>query len=199
MGDSEGIVVSLATGEPVPASVPLLERLAAQLEDRSWFSSLGLPPTESEQADLRTYLVGLGLKEIAPVWLGDLAAAAEIVKRPDWHRHWGAAERTAVEALTHKCNAAIGERRATGLLNQVMKAASEAVIGPAAVAASRAGIADQALNRAMAGAAIQSAYEMALVIGADVDSKTHPLAAKARLFNAGHWPLAAVGDSFYVI
>jgi len=55
------------------------------------------------------------------------------------------------------------------------------------------------LNRALAGAAIQAAFERALVaIAAAGAARDHPLAAKYRLFAGGRWPLAVVAGSFHI-
>jgi hypothetical protein len=69
------------------------------------------------------------------------------------------------------------------------------VHGAAAVAASRSGVADEALIRAAAGAATQGAYHAALVLAAGGDEH-HPFAIKFRLFEAGRWPLGIVGATF---
>lgn len=201
----DATVLSFATGEPVKPEAAAIERFVASLADGSWFSSLGLPPTSGEVADAEAYLAGLGMGALAVTWISDVERASRLAQDDGWSRAWWQAEEQAIGALTAKLDAALGKTEATALLNQVMGQASNAVMGPAAVAMSRVGIADQGLNRALAGAATQAAYGMALAVGVNAganasrDLSDDPLAAKYRLFAAGHWPLVVIEGEFYVL
>lgn len=189
----------LTTGSPAAPFVPLsaLDGLEASFGQQAWFSTLGEEPTEAERADARLYLTGLGLGAIEIVWVADLAAARDSARRSDWDRAWAEAEQAATAALAASVDAGIGKGRATDRLNRLMSNLSSIVTGPAATAAARFGLADPGLNRAMAGAAIQAAFERALVTAADA-GRDHPLAAKYRLFAGGRWPLAVAEGSFHI-
>lgn len=192
-------VVSIATGQPVRAEEAAVERFLAGLGDVSWFSALGLPPTEDERGDAGAYLAGLGLEALEVDWIDDIARARDLSQEKNWSRAWWQAEERSIAALTAGLEEAIGKPEATALLNRAMSAASTVVMGPAAVATARLGVADQGLNRAMAGAATQAVYAMALLVATQAEPRAHPLAAKYRLFTAGHWPLVVVEGRFYVI
>jgi hypothetical protein len=84
-------------------------------------------------------------------------------------------------------------------LTHVTNAASRVVLEAAADAAEHAGIADEGLIRAAAGAATQGCYQAALVLAAEAeDQEQHPFALKYRLFESGRWPLGVVGASYYL-
>jgi hypothetical protein len=187
---------SEATAGPF-AALSALDRLEASFSQQAWFSTAGEPATEAEQADARLYLDGLGLAGFDIRWVTDLGEARDIARRPDWDRDWAAAEQSAVAGLTDMIDAQLGPGRATDRLNRLMSNLSILVTGPAATAAARFGLADPGLNRAMAGAAIQAAFERALAAAAEA-GRDHPLSAKYRLFAGGRWPLAAAGGSFHI-
>jgi hypothetical protein len=71
------------------------------------------------------------------------------------------------------------------------------LLGAAAVAAARAGMADPSVTRVAAGAASQACDQAALALAAGADGH-HPFAAKYRLFLAGRWPLGVVGSRGFV-
>lgn len=205
-------VLSFSTGRPVTPEEAAIDRFLAGLDDASWFSSLGMPPTDDERHDAATYLGGLGLEALETAWIADLDEARRLTQDGGWSRAWWQAEERAIDALTGKLERALGKAAATEILNKVMSAASKVVMGPAAVATSRLGVADQGLNRAMAGAATQAVYGMALVVGTGTgtgtgtdpkdkptETRTNPLAAKFRLFAAGHWPLVVLAGRFSVL
>ena len=180
------------------AALSALDALETSFGQQAWFSVLGEEPTESERTDTHLYLDGLGLEAVEIQWVTDLAAARAIARRPDWDRAWAEAEQAASAALTAAVDAEVGRGRATDRLNRLMSNLSTIVTGPAATAATRFGLADPGLNRAMAGAAIQAAFERGLVTLSGAD-RNHPLAAKYRLIAGGRWPLAVAQGSFHIL
>ena len=192
-------VLSFATGKPVSQEEAAIDRFLAGLGDASWFSALGMPPTDDEAGEAALYLTGLGLEALEAVWIEELDQARRLTQDDGWSRAWWQAEERAVEALTGALDRTLGKAASTAMLNRAMSDASKVVIGPAAVATARLGVADQGLNRAMAGAATQAAYGMALIAGTGSDPRTHPLAAKYRLFAAGHWPLVVLEGRFFLL
>jgi hypothetical protein len=170
---------------------------AGEIRRASWFAGCGEPLTAGDLDDASAYLAALGLApcETAPVasWT-DVAAITQL---PDWSRVWWEAEEGERTRLFDLARAAQRECPLLAALTAVTQTASDVVIGAAAVAAARAGVADEALHRVAAGAATQACYQAALAIAADA-GEAHGFAAKFRLFAAGRWPLGIVGDRFFV-
>jgi hypothetical protein len=127
--------------------------------------------------------------------VADWEEAEAAIRNPGWNSDWWEAEEQLRAGLIADAMEQISEDELLVALTAVTSAASEVVHGAAAVAAARAGVADQALIRAAAGAATQGAYQAALVLAAGADDM-HPFALKYRLFEAGHWPLGIVGSTF---
>ena len=175
-----------------------LGRFSAGLAGHPWFSVLGEPPAAAEEADARACVDGMAAGEFGIAWVGDLDAAAALLQRADHSPAWTAAESEEVHRLTRLAEAAFGEAETTDRLNRVMHRASDAAIGPAAVACARAGLASEALPRVAAGSAAQAAHGMALVVAAKAGDR-HPFAARFRLFAGGRWPLGAAGGRFHLL
>ena len=162
----------------------------------SWFAALGEPLTEGERAEARSYVAEiLGRSEVAIAGVADWLAAQVIIKRHDGHAWWDA-EMLAQREARQRAESAHGKEGVLAALDPVVEAAA-ALNGPAALAASRAGITDQALIRVAAGAAAQACHQAALAIAAGAGAD-HPFAIKYRLFAGGRWPLGFDGDRFVV-
>ena len=133
------------------------------------------------------------------VSLADWPQAARTAQSPDWsHEWWNREEEERQRLLTLAASPA--ERSAVlSLLSEATAAASAIVHGAAAIAAARAGVADQSLIRVAAGAATQAAYQAALAELALAEaSREHAFIIKFRLYQAGRWPLGIVGDRFHL-
>lgn len=174
-----------------------IDRFAGSIGGEAWFAASGEPATDAEARAARRYLEGLGLGTLSLRWLKSLDEASAIIRDPAWSRSWADAEQEAVAALTRELDAQLGHDTATERLNRLMSDAGTTVFGFAAAAAARAGIADQGLIRAMAGAASQACFEMALASA--LDRASHPAADKYRLFTGGRWPLVVIGDVFHIL
>lgn len=175
-----------------------LDRFAARLTGHPWFSVLGEPPAEAEETDARALVDGMEAGDFSVAWAGDLNAAAALLQRADHSRAWMGAEAAELDRLTRLAEAELGDAVTTDRLNRVMHRASDAAIGPAAVACARAGIASEALPRVAAGSAAQAAHGMALVTAAGAGDR-HAFAARFRLFASGRWPLGAAGGRFHLL
>jgi hypothetical protein len=191
-------LIRRATGESaerMDALAPLRD-FARALSHASWFAACGEALSESERADARSYLAALGQSacEISgvPTW-SDAAATAQ---RPDWSRDWWDAEARAQQELQRRAAARFGEAPLLAALTAVTEAA-DALHGKAALAMSRAGIADPVLTRVAAGSAAQACHQAALALAASA-GPDHLLSIKYRLFAAGRWPLGIVGGCFFV-
>jgi len=173
-----------------------IDIFAARIAGESWFSGTGLPPTEAEAADARAYLAAGSGRDAALVWVGSWAEAERTTRAPEGLAWWDAED--AVRAgLLEALGAFAGTPGYLAAMNRVMTTATDTVLGAAAVAAAREGVADQALIRVAAGAATQACYQAALA-GAAGGGGDHPFAAKYRLFAGGRWPLGVVGGAFYL-
>jgi hypothetical protein len=169
----------------------------AELAALPWFSSLGQPSSEAETAEARAYLGGLDPATPGAIhWVSDWAEAERIVRDPAGAGWWGA------EARLHRASlAALGPIAETpafvAALNEAVHAVSDVVMGAAALAAARAGLAEQAVIRVAAGAAGETAEQVmvARLAGAAPD---HPFEIKLRLYAGGRWPLGVTGDALAV-
>jgi hypothetical protein len=154
----------------------------------AWFSTLGAPLGEGEEADIRAYVDGLGLASKLPTLVvQSWAQAGELIRHPAgaW---WQAeeAERARLEA---------GLRLAPA--DRQWLALTDTLHGAAAVAAARGGGADPGLIRAAAGAATYAAYQHRLAVAAGA-AAAHPFMRKHALFAGGRWPLGLYGDRFAI-
>ncbi len=173
-----------------------LTAFAREIPRGSWFAALGEPLTEGERAEARNYVAELlGRDDIVIAGASDWLAAEAILKR-DYDHAWWDAEMRAQNAARQRAETAHGKEGLLAALDRVVEAAA-ALNGPAALAASRAGITDQALIRVAAGAAAQVCHQAALAIAAGAGNE-HPFAVKYRLFAGGRWPLGFDGDRFIV-
>jgi len=169
---------------------------ADRLAHVSWFAAVGEPLSEAERDDAAGYLAGLDYKRVAVMAVAGWAPAATLTRdvRAD---EWWQREEAARRALLDRVAGALGEARAVTALTRVTDKASEIVLGAAAIATTRALVADPYLARVAAGAATQAAYQGALALLAEAGDD-HPFAAKFRLFTAGRWPLGVIDGSFYL-
>ncbi|WP_119420794.1 hypothetical protein [Desertibaculum subflavum] len=187
-------------GEEEAAEHPRLQlvlRFAAYVRRVSWFASLGDPLSPSEIADAEAYCAELGFPHAAVVPVESWEDAEAAIRNPDWNSEWWEAEEALRANLIAEAAAEAPEEDILAALTAVTARASDVVHGQAAVAAARAGIADEALIRAAAGAATQACYQAALVLAAGAGDD-HPFAVKFRLYEAGRWPLGIVGATFGV-
>jgi len=169
---------------------------AREIPRGSWFAALGEPLTAGERAEARTYLAEIiGRHDVVIAGAADWLAAQAIIKR-DYDGAWWDAEMLAQNEARQRGEGAHGKEALLAALEPIVEAAG-ALNGPAALAASRAGVTDQALIRVAAGAAAQACHQAALVIAAGAGAD-HPFAIKYRLFAGGRWPLGFDGDRFVV-
>ena len=174
----------------------MLESTGAELAALPWFSSLGAPPTDAEAADARAYLTGLGAGVEELRWVTDWAEAEQVVRDPGG-ADWLSSEAALLEELMASLGPMAGEASFAGLLNVTVHRVSDTVMGAAALAAARDGVAGEAVIRVAAGAAGQTAEQVAVarLAGAGPD---HPFEAKLRLYAGGRWPLGLVGGKLLI-
>jgi hypothetical protein len=169
---------------------------ASAIPRGSWFAACGETLTEGARADADAYLAALGMADMVVAGVPSWAEAAATTQNPGWSRAWWDAETSAQAVLQRRAAERFG---AAPLLAALTAVTEEAVSlsGAAALAMSRAGIADPMLTRVAAGAAAQACHQAALALAAAAGPE-HLFAVKCRLFAAGRWPLGIVGDRFFV-
>ena len=175
-----------------------LDALRNRIRVASWYAAVGEELTSGERWDARAYLAGLGFAETGVAAVADWKQAASGAKSPDWSRDWWDREEAERSALLARAAELAPERELMAGLSKVMELTAAVTHGAAAIAASRAGIADQALSRVAAGAGAQSAYQAALAAIAHHGEAEHPFSVKFRLFEAGRWPLGISGGEFHL-
>jgi hypothetical protein len=163
-----------------------------------WFSACGLPLELSDRSDARAYLEALSMPpttRIEPV--ASWEHAERIIRHPSWDKSWWDREEVERGRLMRHCADRLGPTTALESLSLSAGIEHEVIHGAAAVAATRAGLADPALIRAAAGAASLAAHCHALAkLGAEAD--THVFMRKFGLFQAGRWPLGVVGGALHL-
>lgn len=177
---------------------PALGDIRSRIRLASWFAAVGEPLTSAERWDARAYLAGLGFADAGVDAVATWAEAASVTKSPDWSRAWWDREEAERTRLLNAAAATMAEHELMAELSRVMELASSVVHGAAAIAAARAGVADQALIRVAAGAAAQSAYQAGLAALAAENGREHPFGIKFRLFEAGRWPLGIAGGTLHI-
>src|ERR1700686_4722398 len=119
---------------------------ASAIPRGSWFAACGAALTPSERADAAAYLAALGMPDIAIAGVTSWIEAAATTQDPAWSRAWWDAEAHAQVALQRRAAARLGTERLLAALSVVTEAAAS-LGGAAALAMSRAGIADPMLTR----------------------------------------------------
>lgn len=182
-------------------SLAPVRHLCGRVSRESWFAAVGEPLTPGEIDDAQCYLDGLGLGPGTPLTVAGVAGWAEasrLLQRPDWDSRWWDAEDLLRTQLLQRATAAHGQSPLLAALTDVTVAANDIVHGAAAIAATRAGTADEQLARVAAGAATQACYLAALATAAGDTATDHPFQAKYRLFAGGRWPLTIADNQFYL-
>jgi len=178
-----------------------VRNLCARVARESWFAAVAEPLTLGEIDDAQCYLDGIGLSLDAPIQVTGVTgwdAASRLLQRPDWDRRWWEAEELLRTQLLQRAATSHGQSALIAALTEITVAANDIVHGAAAIAATRAGTADERLARVAAGAATQACYLGALATAAGATATGHPFQAKYRLFAAGRWPLTIADSYFYV-
>ena len=176
-----------------------VSQFVRMLGDVPWFRGLGLELDSREELLSEDYLLALGFPDarIAPV--GNWEEAADAAANPNWNTEWWEAEEQVRVALVSEACMRADEDTVMVALSHLQNRAIEAVTESAQLAAEAAGIDDEALIRAAAGATAQSMYQAGLLLAAEnEDDQHHAFALKYRLFESGRWPIGVIGNSFHI-
>ena len=174
-----------------------VERVVALLPEVPWFVHLGQPLLADEAGQARGYLEALGFGGVAVAPVADWDAAAVCAVSPGFDSEWWDAEEQARSALTAQALETVDESEFQLALTRVAERAAHLVAPAADEAAGLAGVHDEDLVRAAAGAAIQACHQFALVAAAGA-GRDHPFQWKFALFEAGRWPIAVTGETFHL-
>lgn len=162
----------------------------------AWFAACGEPLLNGECQDAAQYLSSLELDALPITAVASWREAAAATQRPDWSREWWEAERADENRLRDQAARRWGDKLLRTELSRVAIAAHE-LMGAASSAASRGGVADEALARVAAGAAAQACHQAGLARAAEAGSE-HAFAAKFRLYASGRWVLGVAGGKFFL-
>jgi len=173
-----------------------IRNLAATLSGAPWFAGCGTTLRADERREVEHYLRGLGLPDLPIESVFGWEVAGATAKRADWSRAWWDAEARAAERLKADAISHWSEVPLLEALSVLTEAASGLFALAAAVAAN-AGVEDEALIRAAAGAGAMAAHQMGLVLAAKA-GPDHALACKYRLFAGGRWLLGVMGERCYL-
>lgn len=184
-----------------------LGRLIAHARRVAWFSRIGDFWSKPELDLAQAYVDQLGFPEMTPLPLRHWSEAVEAAENQDWNAPAWEAEESLRAQATQVAVDLLGEEVVEQALTHVA-AELGPIIGDAVEnAAEKAGFGDAETIRAATGAAVQSVHLAALaLLGFDPENldqlaptdDENPLNIRFRLFEAGRWPVALVGGSFYV-
>lgn len=191
--DEDGVDDDLNTeidGDTLVA-VQTVVRIVASLD---WFSAIGTPLLASIRTDAEIYLNALGFSDLSVAPLPDWREAKAALDERAWESTWSDAEDQARSALAAQALDINGEDVVSAAVGYVSERAHDAATNSLNACAALLG-ADSELIEAAAYDARDAACQ-ALLIALSDEGIDHPLALKFRLFEAGRWPLGAVGSSF---
>ncbi len=171
----------------------LFASLRSELRAAAWFAALGEPLTDGDRADADAYTRALGLGALLLGQARDWPEAERVLKAPDWSPAWWDREEERRRRLLAEAEARYPERALWTSLTELTTELGDVVHGKAGIAAARMGGAAKASIHVAAGAAAQTAYQLALARLAE--DAASPFESKFRLFAAGRWPLGVVGST----
>lgn len=123
--------------------------------------------------------------------------AEAIVRDRNWDAGVWDTEHNERAHLLRALSAQLGETAALECLTARVALDSDVIYAAATLAAARAGLDDPALVRCASGAAAMAAHEHALAELGGCGPE-HLFMRKYRLFETGRWPLAVLGERFYL-
>ncbi|MBL4787731.1 MAG: hypothetical protein JKY60_01310 [Kordiimonadaceae bacterium] len=179
---------------------PSLKSVAPFLEvakNVRWFRSVGERPQDETRIFARDYADLLGFPEADPVFLPlweDAAAAAENTEydSPAWET-----EEQQRAALTSDVLGVLDEDLLEMVMTHVAASVSPVIEEAAAEMVEFLQIPDEEFVRAVSGAATQACYQ-AVLVGLASPEDDHPFVKRFQIFEAGHWPIAVIGNSFLI-
>jgi len=169
----------------------------AVAENVRWFRAVGERPNDETRKIARDYADLLGFPEADPVFLPDWEDAAAAAENTEYNSAAWEAEEQQRAVLTEDVLGVIGEDVLEMVMAHVASNVSQAIDAAAAEAAEYLRIDDEEFVRAVSGAAVQACYQ-AVLVGLSSPEDDHPFVKRFQLFEAGHWPIAIIGNSFLI-
>jgi hypothetical protein len=177
-------------------TLEVIQGIVRIVEGFDWYRSVGGVLEPQVWSDADAYLIALGFPDLVVAAVPEGPDLEEALAERDWVTDWSSAEDQLRSAIAEDAMNAVGEEAVTAAVAIVGRRAH----GPALTTAQHnpqfqspvRDWAEQAANDA------RDAACQALLVALAEAGTDHPLALKFRLYEAGHWPLGAVGGSFNV-
>jgi len=166
-------------------------------ENVHWFRTLGERPYTETKTAARDYADLLGFPEADPVFLPEWEDAAAAAENTEFNSPAWEAEEQQRAVLTSDVLDLIEEDVLEMVMTHIAGTLTPVIDAAAQEAAQYLRIEDEEFVRAASGAAIQACYQAALV-GLVSPEDEHPFVKRFQIFEAGHWPIAIIGNSFLV-
>lgn len=172
----------------------MVQGVARIVSSVNWFATISTPLGSQVQSSAETYLAALGFSDLWVTPLQDWREAKAVLEEREWENAWGAAENQARSAVAAMALENAGEdvvgAAVAFVADQAKTSATKAIQAYAALLGGDPDLIEAAVDDAR-----DAACQALLITLADEDPD-HPLALKFKLFEAGRWPLGAVGSSF---
>lgn len=169
----------------------------AVAENVHWFRTLGERPFPDTVKAAKDYAELLGFPEADPIFLPEWEDAAAAAENIEFNSMAWEAEEQQRAVLTADVLDAIDENVLEMVMTHVVTAVTPVIEESVQEAAQYLRIDDEEFVRAASGAAIQACYQAALV-GLAAPEDEHPFVKRFEIFEAGHWPIAIIGNSFLI-
>lgn len=194
MQDIESDIEELFDDFPSLKSVAPFVEVAKNVR---WFRSLGERPEDYVHTYARDYADYLGFPEAEPVFLPEWEDAAFAAENPEVNSQAWEAEEQLRASLTNDVLMAVDENTLQMVMAHISGAITPVIDEAAEEAREYLRIEDMEFMQAAAGAAAQACYQAALVGMAGAEDE-HPFVRRFQVFEAGHWPIAIIGNSFLI-
>lgn len=176
-----------------------VRRLIKLLGTLQWFSRLGLPLEPADEDNARAYVDYLGFPEMDIVGLETVEDALDAGSTLDINSPAWEAEEQLRAGLSMEAAQFIDEEELNEILQHVNSIAAESATEALELATARLGPMPEDLAHSAIGAAVKAAHLAALLLLADDDADHHAFAYHFKLFELGRWPIAAAGNSFFLL
>lgn len=170
-------------------------RFQQMVERVPWFQDIGKPLSARVENLAHHYLGELGFPDARLAPVHEWEDAVGVAENPDIDSEAWEAEELLRAELSHQAAELWEEETLTMVLEKLTQAVGAVALREAEAAAEINGIRDRAFCEAASLHAVNSAYQAALVLAAQV-SDDHPFALKFGLFELGRWPIGITGGSF---
>lgn len=192
-GDEDGDDDALALEY---AAVRRLIKLIGRLQ---WFSRIGQPLEAADIENARAYVDYLGFPELDIVGLETLEDAQDAGQTLDMNAPAWEAEEQLRAGLGVEAAQFIEEEELSQILQHINSIAAESATEALELASARLGTMPEDLGHSAVGGAVKASHLAALLLLADDDADHHAFAYHFKLFELGRWPIAIVGNSFFLL